>query len=265
MDHSRVHPCAGQCAPSGCKAFELHFGVPTLRLVGHGEMCTHPLEHQLTVPIDARRERDHIIGGDTNTMHAGVDLQMDTERPPTLFGDGFRERIDTNLGVHDRRERPSDDFGRGIRCRFGEHQDRRIDTSITQMHAFLHERHPERARAGFECGAGDGNRAVPICVGLDDRHQRGRGHEFAQHVDVVPDRAEIDLDPGGSVCAHELRARKRTRSPRATMPAGFPPSRMTTCVTSDSCISVAASSIDASGARLGNSDSIAPPTVAAMA
>ena len=82
----------------------------------------------------------------------------------------------------------------------GQDQDRRLDPALAQPEPLLDERDPEPRRAGLERRPRDLGVAVPVPVGLDDRHQLGPGGP--EQPDVVRDRVEVDLGDRGTVPRH---------------------------------------------------------------
>ena len=66
--------------------------------------------------------------------------------------------------------------------------------------ATLDEGDPEPACAGIESGSCDGNTAVPVAVGLDDRHQLAPPERERTH--VVRDGVEIDVGPRRTQAGH---------------------------------------------------------------
>ena len=75
--------------------------------------------------------------------------------------------------------------GSGRRCRGPQHR------------ALLDQGHRQPGRTPVERGPGHRDGAVAVAVGLDDGAHRGRRGPFDQEADVVGDRAEVDLGPGG--------------------------------------------------------------------
>ena len=60
--------------------------------------------------------------------------------------DGLRQRVDAARGVHDGREPVRDDRLGRVRHRFRQHEDRRVDPGVAQLHALFDERDREARR-----------------------------------------------------------------------------------------------------------------------
>ncbi len=199
---ARIDPPGAQRPEYPREARDLLVGVRILRLVGHREVRTHARERERLPVEHAHRERDRVLDPASDAMHAGVDLEVHSQRRAAR---GAAQRVDPGLRVHHGREAMGDDRRRRIRYRLGKHEHGGVDPGLAQLHAFLDERDPETARARLHRGTRDRHGAVPVRLGFDDGHDRGGRHERGQHAHVLPNGFEIDLGPYRPVGSHLVR------------------------------------------------------------
>ncbi len=179
-------------------------GVVVARFVGDREMRAHAREAQLHVIGDERGQRDRVVGRAPDAVHARVDLQVHAERiVGAVRAHRLRERVDAGRGVHERREAVRDHgLGRGGH-RLRQHEDRRVDAGLAQLHTLLDQRDREAVGAGLQRGPAHRDRAVAVAVGLHHRAQRAAGATSARNdADVRADRREVDLGPDGPERVH---------------------------------------------------------------
>ena len=105
----------------------------------------------------------------TDSAHAGVQLDVDQCVPALLFRFFFQNfhhfRGKDGLG-----QVVADAFLRRFLHGGTQHQNFAGNAAFPQLHAFLRQRYGEMLRSHGMKGGGDGNHAVPVGVGLDDRH-----------------------------------------------------------------------------------------------
>jgi hypothetical protein len=77
-------------------------------------------------------------------------------------------------------------------------EDRGGDAGASELGTFFGGRNGQRVGAGLKNGAGDGDGAVTIGVGLHHRHETGVRSAAQEGTDVVPDGTEIHFGPGAT-------------------------------------------------------------------
>src|SRR5919112_3493283 len=86
--------------------------------------------------------------------------------------------------------------GELVREEVGKDENRGPYAGLPQLRTLLYRHDGQRASTGFESGAGDGDGAVTVGVGLYDSHEPGVRGAALEGADIVPDRAEVHLSPG---------------------------------------------------------------------
>ena len=190
--HERwMMPGDGERREQIVEQFDLSSGVRVGRFVGHRQMGAHPGQSDSGRLSDGRGKSQGVVGGSTDPAHAGVDLQVDGVVAAAGHGDGLQ----LGVGVHGEIEAGAHRAGQFRRRLLAEHQDRAVETCVAQFHPLLHQRHAQPAGTASQRSLRNLDGAVAVTVGLDDGPHRGRRGNRAQHLDVVPNRAEVDLGP----------------------------------------------------------------------
>ena len=150
-------------------------------------------------PKERQRLLNILVHGDAEPVHAGVHLDMDGHRLP--HGRSDRVKLSCGFQVIDGQlDVVADRLMNQPDRRVAEHQDRAIDAAPAQFNA-LGERGDGEAIHARGLGNGrDDAGIMAVGVGLDHGHeQRPRPDDGANLLDVVDQRAAVDLDPGGAV------------------------------------------------------------------
>src|ERR671938_442536 len=85
-----------------------------------------------------------------------------------------------------------------VREEVRQNEDRGGNAGTSELDTFCDGRNGQRAGAGFENSASDGDSAVTIGVGLHHRHEASVLSAVHEDADVVPNRAEVHLGPGAA-------------------------------------------------------------------
>ena len=146
--------------------------------------------------------------GEPVATHPGVELEVHAHalRNLAVRDDDLEIRVARLGDLAARVERPHAEDARG-----GE--------LLPQLERFQKCRDAESACARTERRAGYVDRAVPVCVGLDDRPELRALERTQQRPDVSPERAEVDSQLGA---VHQSNA---SGSASTTSPATSPRSR----------------------------------------
>src|SRR6266550_3742960 len=214
-----------------------------------------------TVP-ERPRERGNFRWSDAESIHAGINLEMKTNRTATrlaLSRSGLFQQLEL-LGPHDRRRKIV--FQNALFLpdpESRENQDRLADTALAQFGALGGASHAKPVRAGTRKRARHGDDAVAVGVALDDRKNfpaSGAGthgiHMAADRAQVAGQRTQTYFRPDGasikfySIChgnrhfesnryqyrkkiAYRPVARRLVTRPRSKFPLQFPPIKSTAC------------------------------------
>ena len=71
-----------------------------------------------------------------------------------------------------------------------------MNSAVPQRHRLTEMGDPEPCGTTSQGGQGAGHEPVPVAIGLDDSHHRGRPGVFAKNLDIAPDGVQIHGRPG---------------------------------------------------------------------
>ena len=153
----------------------LHDGVPALG---------RPLE-----------EAARVVVVHADPLHARVDLQVHLGGDPHVAGDRLdvAELVDGRRGE---RQSVAQEHGDLIAEDAPHDQDGDGDAGLAEGHGLLEEGGAERRRAEGDEMARDLDQAMPIGIGLDDRHHDGRADGGLDGAEVLGEARQADLDDG---------------------------------------------------------------------
>ena len=139
-------PSAARAATTASKRASCSPGKRAAWFVGHGEVGEQALEGQLGVSGDGLGQLDGSLRAGADTVHAGVDLDVDRERSRAIGApgiDGLHQRAQAAFGVDGRRQLVVHHQLHGLTGRLGEDQDGDVYAGFTQLVPLLGQRHPE--------------------------------------------------------------------------------------------------------------------------
>ena len=230
VPHFGAHPRRLGVPEGVLKGRQLTVDRGVSRLVRAGEVRPDAGDPKQPVPLGLDRLVHHerpVVRLQAVAAEPGVRLELDPRGPAGPL-DGVEDRVqrplagdgDVDVGAHQRLEVVAGGVQPG--------QDRRLDPGRAQRERLLGHRGADPGGSGLEGGAGAGDHAVSVGVGLHHGHDLRRGRDLAQPPDVRPKRVEVDpgFESGGrqrGVVTHprifcQANGKVATRSPAATGP-----------------------------------------------
>jgi len=131
-------------------------------------------------------------------VHPRVDLQVHRQAHRAGPGHGVSSGINAGLGVQRGAQAQLDHVAHLVERWLREHQHGSIEPCRSQLRPFLDERHAEAVGPGGHRRAGRLDRTVAVAVGLHHGPEPRRCDVLAERGDVVRDRGQVDLGPGGA-------------------------------------------------------------------
>ena len=171
-------------------------GEGIVLVVGVGEVGPDGLERHAFEAAHAVGERDDLGGGQTETVHAAVDLDVDGHGrlagTEGRSGDGLGVRFGVDRESDVVRDRRLGVFGEGV----AEHEHGSCDPCLAQDERLRQKDDGEALDARrFERGS-DNAGAVSVGVRLDHGHDGGVARGLAEDARVVREGVEVEFDPG---------------------------------------------------------------------
>ena len=168
-----------------------------LRLVALGEVPEHAGEPEPGQAGQRAAPSRHGAPREAEAVHARVHLHVDPHRSSKPRADPGQRLRDPDV-ADARLDAEPDHPLQFVRQPFPEQQDRRADAGVPQRGRLAQREHGQQIRAVGERDLGSAHGTDAVRVVLRDVQQPRAGRQIgADQAEVLRERREIDLDPGG--------------------------------------------------------------------